>query len=258
MKSLIVPKVIFEIVDYDSMMKNINRFLNPDGKMFNWMSSILNAYPDLAVKLEDVSDKEEREKIANRYFKRWYKENIANLESAKKLFQKEWNKINDSVMIALSEVCEISWSEEDKKIIARISANPICPRFLKYRAFDVYYKTSLDRMKEIACHEILHFIYFKKWKETFKDADETTFESPHIIWKLSEMVPKSILSDKRFQKVFAHEPKVYTVWYSAKIKGKPLLENIQSIYDKKKNFEDFLKKSYNFVKKNELEIHRVK
>jgi hypothetical protein len=64
----------------------------------------------------------------------------------------------------------------------------------------------------VALHEILHFIWFEKWKEIFPEHNKKEFESPHLAWKLSEMVPLAILSDSRIQNIFRHKPPVYNEW----------------------------------------------
>ena len=113
-------------------------------------------------------------------------------------------------------------------------------------------------MKTTALHEILHFIWFEKWKVVFPKYEKSEFNSPHLIWKLSEMVPLAILSDSRIQNIFKHEPSVYNEWKSKQIDGKSLLEHLQDIYNKRESFEDFMKKSWEFVKKNKEEINNIK
>ena len=89
-------------------------------------------------------------------------------------------------------------------------------------------------MKSVAIHEILHFIYFEKWKKVFPKTQEKEFDAPHLVWQLSEMVPGIILNDKRVQNVFKYKfdsykeyenfkkkmlktssNRVYTTWWNA-------------------------------------------
>jgi len=187
-----------------------------------------------------------------------YNSKLPELEKISKNFQKEWDKDGEKLLTALSDIVEKEWPEDSKVLKAWISLNPICPRFLDQRAFDIYWKFSLDKMKTIALHEILHFIWFEKWKEIFPNYDKKEFESPHLVWKLSEMVPLAVLSDNSIQEIFKHEPSVYNEWKSKQINGKPLLDHLQTIYDDKKSFEDFVKKSWEFVREHEKEINSIK
>ena len=48
-------------------------------------------------------------------------------------------------------------------------------------------------MKEVVAHEILHFLWFKKWKEVFPQIDRKEYEGPHLVWRLSEVMDPVIL-----------------------------------------------------------------
>ena len=106
-------------------------------------------------------------------------------------------------------------------------------------------------------HEVLHFLWFEKWKQIFPETLEKEFDAPHLCWMLSEMVPKAILSDKRIQRIFKHKPSVYNEYVFAKIDGKPLLSWIGKFYHERKDFEDFVRKSWEFVNKYKREISAI-
>ena len=71
------------------------------------------------------------------------------------------------------------------------------------------------------------------------------------------MVPGIILNDKRIQKVFKHKFDSYKEYGNFKLNGKPLLSYLQDFYDGRKDFADFLKKSWKFVKKHKKEINSI-
>ncbi|MCC7552119.1 hypothetical protein KO317_00445 [Candidatus Micrarchaeota archaeon] len=121
------------------------------------------------------------------------------------------------------------------------------PRYLEKRTFDLYYKENIKNMKAITIHELLHFIYFDKWKKIFPKDDISKFEAPNKIWHLSEMVPKIILNDKKIQHIFKYPFSSYKEYDLYLINGKPVVYGLQEIYEKRKNFTDFLKKSRKFV-----------
>ena len=110
--------------------------------------------------------RKKQKEVEYRFFTEVFKKERIELEKRAKIFQIEWNKINDDVMLVLSKVVEQEWSDKDRKIFARISLNPICPRYIKQRTFDLFYKQKPQYMKSVAIHEILHFIYFEKWKKS--------------------------------------------------------------------------------------------
>ena len=157
-------------------------------------------------------------------------------------------------MIALENVNETKWPKELKIISAKITLNPICPRYLEDYSFDIHFAFPNILMKRITLHEISHFIFFKKFKEIYPKINPKRFEYPNIVWNLSEIVPLMILGDKRIQEIIEHEPSIYNVYKKLKINEKNILEILQNFYNKRKNFTDFIKTSYNFMKKHEKEI----
>lgn len=251
-----IPKLTFEVIDNpDGMIRIINNFLlNKNRSGFDWSKTYSKKYPRLGKLIKKAKNQEEIKQISTNFFKDLYNNNTEKLERVSKKFQKEWNKKGEKILSILSEVIEIKWPEDCKEMKSWISLNPICPRFIKQRSFDLYWRFSLKEMKETSLHEILHFIWFEKWKEVFPNYNEKEFESPHLIWKLSEIVPLAVLNDKRIQKIFKHKPSVYREWWIKRINGKPLLNHIQEIYDNKKSFADFMKKSWDFVKAHRKEL----
>jgi hypothetical protein len=71
------------------------------------------------------------------------------------------------------------------------------------------------------------------------------------------MVPGIILNDKKIQKILKYKFPSYREYQNLTINGKPLLSYLQKFYDNRKDFEDFLKKSWKFVKKHEKEINKA-
>jgi len=183
-------------------------------------------------------------------FKNYQLKKESELFKIQNKFQKEWEKIEPKIMLSLSEINETFWFTNPKEIIALVSLNPICPRDIKNKNFNVFYKQSIEEMKDTCIHELLHFIYFKKWKEVFPHSKEKEFDNPYLVWKLSEIVIPIILNEKRIQKIFEHKFKGYNEFEQIKIKGKLIRDSLQELYEDKENFEDFLKKSYAFIKKH--------
>ncbi|HLD16063.1 MAG TPA: hypothetical protein VJB94_05855 [Candidatus Nanoarchaeia archaeon] len=253
-----VPKLKFGVINFDGMIKMINSFLLHSGNGFDWSGVYAKEYPEFGKLMGKIHTSEETKRLSEDFFRNIYDSRIGELTKISKDFQKEWDKNGEELLIALSKVVEKEWPADCKEIKAWISLNPICPRFLEKRAFDLYWRFSPDKMKVVALHEILHFIWFEKWKEIFPKYRKEEFENPHLVWKLSEMVPLSVLNDNRIQDIFKHEPSVYNEWKFKQIERKPLLEHLQEIYNKRSSFADFMKKSWKFVKKHEKEIHSIK
>ena len=240
--TIITPKLEFETASVEQIIDVLNGFLEGDKK--GW---IFSAYPELRGKLEG-KPKSKREEVIYDFFKNIEKK--ADLEKKSREFQRSWDDINDKIMKALSNIVEIEWPDNCKIITGRVTVNPVCPRYLDFRTFDVNYQFDANKMRPVSIHELLHFIYFGKWKETFPRAKRREFDNPYLVWKLSEIVPKAILSDKRIQRVYKNEPQVYNKFYDIKIKDRAMLDYFQEIYEDRKDFADFLRKSWAFANKH--------
>ncbi len=249
-----IPKVKFTTASIDDILNVMMELINSDGIIS--AERIFNKYPTLKERLSNLKSKDKKEAV-RKFFKKQEEKNKKVFETVREDFEKEWNKINDDIMIALEKVHEIKWSNKFNEFTARVNSNPICPRYLNKNTFDIYFAIHNDLMKRIIVHEISHFIFFEKWKQIFPEADAREFETPHLIWKFSEMVPYVILNDERIQEVFPHEPPVYDVWKKLEINNKPILKKLEEIYKKRKNFEDFIKNSWKFIQENKDKIERT-
>src|SRR3989344_642932 len=249
-----IPRMEFRVGSIKEIFDHLHFFLNPKAGKWDWSKQIYKHYPDLETKIQKVKDKKERKAVEYQFFTEELANKKQELEIQKELFQKEWDKLNNEVMLALSKVLEQDWPEKDKLMIARLSLSPICPRYIKQRIFDVFYKEK-EYMKGVTIHELLHFIYFEKWKKVFPKTKEKEFNSPHLVWKLSEMVPEILLNDKRIQEVFKYHFKSYKEYRKFKLNNKPLLEYLQEFYNERRDFSDFLIKSWDFINKHKKEIN---
>lgn len=252
-----IPKVKFVIAPLDETCNLIYRFLNNE-HIFDWSSMIYKEYPPLKERLKNVQNADERKAIVFKFFNEVSKRRSKYITSKMKIFQKEWDKINDDIMKALSDIIELGWPSKDKEIIARVTLNYICICLIKKRVFDVYYKQDIREMKETCIHEILHIIYSEKFMKVFpKTSIDDLSNPPKLAWHMLEIVPGVILNDKRIQIIFSNKFESYEEYRKVRIDKKPLMSYIQSFYDKRKSFEDFLVKSYAFIEKHESEIRKA-
>lgn len=246
-----IPKVKFELAKnkFETEMLYYFCFTNNHSSYV-----VFKKYPALKKNLSKAKTKNKRLKVINSFVKAFWKKNKKDLEKNSKKFQKEWNKINDKYMFVLSEILETKWPTKRKKIRALVSLNPIYPRFLKDWTFSVYgFKKNKKELNEIISHEVLHFLYFKKWKEIFPKSKERTFDIPYLEWNLSEILAPIILGNPKIQKIIKQKPVGYPEHKKIKINKKSVTNHFNSIYKKslikKEPFEVFLKKSYREAKK---------
>jgi len=245
------PKVKFSNISPEIEQRWIFGFLFYN--KWGWEKRILKHHPEL--KNLFAMKKEKDRKIALKKYIRDFK--IKNKEEIKQrvdIFKKEWRNIEKLYLSVLSQIIETDWPENRKNIKALISINPICPRFLDDWSFSLFYDLDTKNLLETIMHEICHFLYFKKWKEVFPDAQRKTFDYPYIEWHLSEILAPIILKDERIQKFLKKKPFFYDEHKDLKIDGIKIPEYFLNLYKEhlkiKTSFSDFLKVSHSVIRKN--------
>ena len=93
----------------------------------------------------------------------------------------------------------------------------------------------------------------KECKEIYPNWKYEDFDSPSLLWYLSEIIIGPILNSDGIQKIYKHKFKCYDIFYNVEIDNINLLDKIISIY-KNNNIETAIKESYNYLKEHEEEF----
>jgi len=233
-------------LEYD--VKKIHHFLNPGKGDWDWSKYVKFCYPEL-------NKGDSREKI-RRFLIKFKKKNKKKIQNKMIIFKKRFEKISDKIVSKLMEILEID-TIKTKKITILISLCPINPYDLKKKNFSVYWNSPIKHMIATSEHEILHFIYYEKWKEIFPEATSKDFQPPSLHWHLSELIAPIVLNDKKIKAVFDYPHRGYEEHEKLKINGKGIFEILLEMYNKKRNFSSFIKDAYNFLLKHEKEIQEI-
>ena len=227
-----IPKVKFKKLDLEDNIDNVLWTYE------EFHDLTLEAFPDLR-KLDVVNKKTVR-KIFTNYFE-WNEESI---KEAINNFSNKWNKYNDKYMKAISKYLNIDWNIDT--IECKVGLVCVFPRNLKDKSFIISNSISDETLIRVCAHEILHFIWFEKWKSMFKDYNEEEFESPHLVWKYSEMVTDAILNSKEINDIIKVKEKSYDYFYD--IGNGKIMKELNKIYSSNKSIEDKIIEGYNLVR----------
>ena len=254
---MIIPKLQFKIADLDNRLKIANTILNESPKE-NYKKRILSEYPTLKQRLKNINSEQEKTKITNKFFRHIQKEIKGKTIKSMNTFQKTWNSISENAMNAISEVINIPWPKHLQNFTTNISFLPIPSKQStindQHLTKDIYYKSNVQEMKDTIIHELIHFLYFEKWKQIFPKTPQEHFEHPHLEWKMSEIVIKAILNDNKIQKITALKPQTYPKYEKIIINDNLLLNHIDKFYKEKTSFENFLKTTWKFIQENQNKI----
>ncbi|PJC01552.1 MAG: hypothetical protein CO073_03330 [Candidatus Komeilibacteria bacterium CG_4_9_14_0_8_um_filter_36_9] len=243
-----IPKVKFTDIPISKEVDWIHGFLFQNE--WGWGKHIIKKHPKIK-KVFSFKTEEEQVKFLRNYIIQFKKDNQKLIEKNKIKYQIEWQKIEKDFLITLSEIIQINWPKNKKIIKAMASINPICPRFLNDWSFSIFYNyKKMSHVMEVIMHESCHFLYFEKWKKLYPKVSNKKFESPHIEWHLSEIIAPIILNDQKIKKILKQKAVFYEEHEIIKINNKTAPEYFAELYNKNKDFEQFLDKSYKAIKKN--------
>ena len=171
-------------------------------------------------------------------------------------------KHKHQIEAALSDAFEVDACSLFNDLTANITLNPVCPRFLKERYFDIFYKNSERGALGLSLHEVIHYFRFHVWNNHFCDHYEE-YETPSLKWTLSEMVVEAIMSDQRLSSINPYFPRehggcVYPYFQDMIINGTPILKTLNEFYHNN-HITDFMELSYTYcVKHEEFIRHHIK
>lgn len=138
-------------------------------------------------------------------------------------------------------------------LTVNITLNPICPRYLEERAFDLFYLNSPQGALGMSLHEMTHFLWFYVWKQLFRDSPEE-YESPSLKWVFSEMAVAPILGDGRLSERNPYRDGcVYDYFYTMTVEGTPVLDTMGQMY-RSLPIGEFMEQGYAWCLRHEGEI----
>jgi hypothetical protein len=144
---------------------------------------------------------------------------------------------------AISEVIEEAWSPIESVSIF-VGACPIAPRFLDVHWFILPYYYDISTLINLAAHEMIHFLYFKKWSSLFPCTKDEEYEQPNPECVLSEILVAIIGNNPKIRDLVGCNFDIYQNWQSFKYDGQKLVDIFTNIYSGSDSFDTFLKNSW--------------
>ena len=247
-------EVVFKNPELKYMVDNIMMFQS-DSVDDMWRGVLFAAYPQIdRAHFESLPMDKKSDFMHDTIHEIYEQEKNVIAEKLAK-YNEHWAINKNGVEEAFSTAFRIDCHKEFNDITGNISLNPIEPRFLEKRMFDVFYKNSERGAIGVALHEIIHFVWFHVWQEHFCD-DSGEYETPHLKWVFSEMVVDPIMrSDSRLRDInpYFSDGCAYSYFYKMVIDGKPILETLYSMY-KKLEITSFMECGYEYCIRHESEI----
>ncbi len=243
---MIIPKIKFRQM---TLSENINlvkwAYFEKDGPLSIYNYTI-QLFPELNNLQKNLS-KEEICMIIEKVVTKKYNAEFDKITNDVNNYNTIWANHNDDYFKALIEYFNISWPEDKKSIDASVGIIPVFPRYLDSFSFAISTDQQESKVKEVAAHETLHFIWFEKWKQLYPETKREEFDSPYLIWQYSEMVTDSILNTQVINKTINVKEKSYNSFYELMDDGKNVMEELNKIFLTNNKIEVKIEKGYMYI-----------
>lgn len=245
------------IMEKPDTVANILKF-QTDGVSAYWREKLFRAYPFLDENLCAKLPWEARKQYLTDELSAFYDKITPQLQQKLIATQKVWATNKAAVNDTYSKVFNVDCCSILNDMVAGISLNPICPRFLKEKFFSVVWAGDDDNFLKTALHEMIHFVWFYVWQQHFADKAEE-YEKPHLKWILSELVIDTLVKDTAIRNLYpeAHRQQpAYKYFYQMNINDTPILHTLSALNKQAKNIEEFMEISYKYCLENEASIRK--
>lgn len=256
-EDIFLPKFLIKKADINLEIDLMYRFSkNKNNRFINVFNKI---YPDLLLSLEQVKgNKNEEMRVCKEFLEKTRISEKEKIEAAENELKKSWDMVGNNFLMTLSKILETNWPEDKPEISAYISVLPISPRFLKKQSFFLAYKNCASLL-ETTAHEIVHFLWFKKWKEVFPEMGPEQYESPNLAWRLSEIMDPIILHcNPEINNLISPARWGYSSFKTIKINGVEMIGYFKNIYldciDNGLDFKSIMEKLWKEARIHEVEI----
>jgi len=232
-------------------------FTQRDGNTEFWRKKLFDAYPDLNYEYAKSLAQDSRFEYITQQMKVQARKRESDIENAIKIFQASWDQtiapqLNDAYSSAFDNDCANILND----MVGEVGLNPICPRNIRNRSFALYHFFDSQYSMTLALHEITHFVWFYFWKKHFND-DITEYDFPNIKWLLSEIIVETIIRNSEINDLIKMPKYIaYYYFYDMNINGALIFDTQKELYLTRKNIYDFMEKSFDWIKNNELELRR--
>lgn len=156
-------------------------------------------------------------------------------------YREYWNSISLEYLSILFNYLNIDSYGESLTVYVGIL--PIAPRDINNR--EIYINTGMEKNNflNIITHEVLHFVWFNKFKSLFPEISYDEFNAPSIAWIYSELVTPIILNvDSIVKLTHTHEECLYDFM------SDEVMDNLKNIFDNNNQIDERIREGYEYIK----------
>lgn len=238
------------------MVESIIAFQSADEKPF-WTEPLYRLYPRIDRSYAENLPFAERKRYMERCIRGIYAEMEDEINDKTERYARHWTACKPQITAALTDAFGVDCAEIFNDLRCNLNLNPIEPRYLTERRYDLCCLNSERGAIGESIHEMIHFVWFYVWNGVFRDGYDE-YERPTLKWILSEMVVESIMRDERLSSINPYFPRadggcIYPYFFDMRAGGELVLDVLDDLY-RTHGMADFMKRSYAYCSAHEAEI----
>ena len=251
-------KITYQNPGFQHSLDSLLLFLTGEETPF-WTGPIRHFYPEVDIDALFKMNEADKKKYVEDVFFGVYQKLKDELDRKADMYNAHFTVHQKQIESALSDAFQVDAGALYNDLKGNVTLNPISPRFLQERYFDLFHMNSERGALGISLHEVIHYFWFHVWHEHFGD-DYSEYETPSLKWILSEMVVEPIMRDERLRSLNPYFPKenggcIYPYFRDMKADGALVLEELEKMYCAS-GITDFMEASYAYCMKHEKAIRR--
>lgn len=242
-----IPKVKFKKMTLQENIDIVKWAFSADSNDLDIYYFTISCFPSLK-NIDENMNKEEVNKIIEKVVSDNFLNNDKLIESEVDRYNDIWLEYNDKYLTTLCDYFGCGFPDDLKVIYGNVGILPVFPRDLTNFSFGVSIGIPQNVLLRTIAHEVLHFIWFLKWKSMYPLIPQSHFEAPYLEWKYSEMVTDSILNNKPFSDEFNFNERSYNSFYSLYDKNTLVMDKLRNIYKSGDDIETKISRGYDYIK----------
>lgn len=243
---MVIPKIKFRPMTLDENIDLVKWTYFEDNGLLGVHSYTIQLFPELNNLKKNLS-KEKICTIIEQVVTKRYNDEFNKIMNDVNNYNNIWEMCNDTYFKSLLEYFNIGWPKDKITISASVGIIPVFPRYLDSFSFAISTGVQEDKVKEVAAHESLHFIWFEKWKQIYPKTKREEFDSPYLIWQYSEMVTDAILNTPVINKTINVKERSYDSFYELTNDGKSVMEELSKIFLTNNKIEKKIQLGYEYI-----------
>lgn len=156
-------------------------------------------------------------------------------------YREYWNSISSEYLSILFNYLNIDSYEDSLTVFVGIL--PIAPRDINNREIYINIGMEKNNFLNIITHEVLHFVWFSKFKSLFPEISYEEFNAPNFAWIYSELLTPIILNlDSIVKLTHTHEECLYD-FMSGEV-----MNSLKNIFDNNNQIDERIREGYEYIK----------